>query len=228
VPDVAVIIPTLNEEDNVARAVTSAIEAAAAEVIVVDGGSRDRTIEEARRAGAKTLGPVSPRAEQLNAGAAEAKAGILLFLHADTTLPPGACRAVSEALSAPGAVFGGFSLSFAEEDFGLRIGAALINLRTRITAAPWGDQAQFVTREEFDRAGGFTSGMPILEDYEFAQRMRRRGKVILLKAKVRTSGRRFRKLGIIRTVLTNWSIIAAYHRGVPADELAERYRGTSV
>lgn len=210
---VSVVIPTLNEERHVAAAVRSAFEAGAAEVLVVDGGSTDATIAAAREAGARVLTSEPMRARQLNLGAREATGDTIIFLHADTILPPGAAEAVERA----GADFGGFRLAFAERSLRLRIAALLINLRTRITRQPWGDQAQFVRRAAFS---SFRE-IPIMEDYELARTMKPGA---ILPLTVVTSGRRFLAKGVLRTALINWRTIVAFHRGADPAELARRYR----
>jgi rSAM/selenodomain-associated transferase 2 len=218
---VTVIIPTLNEESWIERSIESAFAAGAEEVIVADGGSSDRTIELARAKNARVVSAPAMRARQLNEAAAAARHDHLIFLHADTLLPAGACAAVGDALTT--AEFGGFRIAFGERSFRLRFAAMMINLRTRITRSPWGDQAQFIRRDVFRDAGGFRE-MPIMEDYELAQRMRARGRIALLPLTVITSGRRFLRRGLLRTAITNWTIIASYYRGVPPDELARAYR----
>ena len=170
---VTVIIPTLNEEDWIASAVTSAFAAGAAEVIVADGGSIDRTSRVATSAGARMLLSEPMRARQLNLGADAASHETLVFLHADSRLPTGAAAEVEDALM-NGADFGGFRIAFAEPSRRLRVAAAMINLRTSVTRCPWGDQAQFIRRETFLKAGRFLE-MPLMEDYELAMRMKRRG-----------------------------------------------------
>lgn len=217
---VSVIIPTLNEEERIAATIVSALLAGAAEVIVSDGGSSDATIEAAREYGARVLTGADMRARQLNLGAREAAHDALLFLHADTLLPLGACTAVEKAI-ANGATFGGFRLGFLEN--GLGLAAALINARTRLTREPWGDQAQFAPRDAFLQSGGYPE-IPIMEDYEFARRMKRAGRTALVPLTVRTSGRRFCELGIVRTAALNWWIIACYHLGVSPERLARWYR----
>jgi len=210
---VTVVIPTLNEELRVAAAVRSAFEAGASEVIVVDGGSVDATAQIARDAGARVLTGERMRAKQLNLGAREAANDTIIFLHADTLLPRGA----AEAVVAARADFGGFRIAFAERSLRLRIAAFLINLRTRITRQPWGDQAQFVSRAAFP---GFRE-IPIMEDYDLARTTKQR---IVLPLTVITSGRRFLEKGVLRTVWVNWSTIVRYHRGADVEELARRYR----
>jgi rSAM/selenodomain-associated transferase 2 len=218
---VSVIIPTLNEEERIGAAIESAFRAGASEVIVVDGGSRDATLAIAAAAGARTIAGETVRARQLNRGAAAATQETLIFLHADTLLPEGAVAAVEDARRA-GAVFGGFRIAFPER--GLEKVAALINRRTSLTRAPWGDQAQFLRRETFLAIGGYPD-LPIMEDYELARRLKRTGPTVLLPLAVRTSGRRFVQNGLFRTAATNWLIVLAYHLGVSPDRLARWYRG---
>lgn len=217
------MIAARNEERLVGAAVDSAVAAGAAEVIVADGASSDRTREAAAARGARVLECEALRARQLNRGAEAARHAALIFLHADTTLPDGACAAVEQAL-AGGARFGGFRVRFAEPLFRLRSVAFMVNLRTRITRQPWGDQAQFIRRQDFLSAGGYRE-IPILEDYDLATRMRSR---VLLPLAVTTSGRRFIERGILRTAVTNWLIIAAWHAGVKVERLARLYRPSGV
>jgi rSAM/selenodomain-associated transferase 2 len=220
---VSVVIPSLDEQERVATAVDSALASGAAEVIVVDGGSSDETVECARRAGACVITGERMRARQMNRGAQAAAGEILLFLHADTRLPTGACPAVERAL-ATGAAFGGFRISFAEPSLRLRAAAAMINARTAVTRCPWGDQAQFIRRDVFLATGGFRE-IPIMEDYELAVRMKHRGRAVVLPDRVITSGRRFLEKGVFATALMNWRIVIAYRRGADPTELAAMYRG---
>lgn len=217
---VSVIIPTLDEAGRIGAAIDSAFSAGAAEVIVADGGSADDTVAIAAARGARVVTGERIRARQLNRGAAAAQHEVLLFLHADTRLPNGSCAAVAQALDS-GATFGGFRLKF--EEPGLATVAFLINLRTRVTRAPWGDQAQFTRRDTFTNAGGFAP-LPIMEDYELARRMRRSGRTVLLPLAVETSGRRFVRRGVLRTAALNWWIITCFHLGVSPERLARWYR----
>jgi len=219
---VSVIIPTLNEEEWIAGAIDSAFAAGAAEVIVADAGSSDRTPRIATSAGARILLCDRLRARQLNVGAQAASHDALIFLHADTRLPTGGAAAVGEEL-ASGADFGGFRIAFTENVRKLRVAAAMINLRTRITRCPWGDQAQFILRDRFLSAGGYRE-LPLMEDYELAVRMKREGKSVILPLSVQTSGRRFLRKGVLRTAAHNWSTIIRYRLGADVDELARRYR----
>ena len=215
---VTVIIPTLNEEDWLAGAIDSAFAAGAAEVIVADAASVDTTPRIAKAHGARLLLAERPRARQLNAAARAAAHDRLIILHADTRLPKGAAEAVVNALRE--VEFGGFRIAFIEPSPRLRLAAALINLRTAMTRQPWGDQAQFVRRDALFRDGGFRE-MPFMEDYELAARMKP-GRILPLT--VRTSGRRFLRLGLFRTAAINWTIIAKYRRGADPEVLWNFYR----
>lgn len=219
---VSVVIPTLNEESRIGASVASAFAAGASEVIVSDGGSSDATLDHARNAGARTITSERVRARQLDTGARAATGETLLFLHADTLLPAGACEAAEEALNR-GALFGGFRISFVEKGLRLAWTAWAINARTRFTRSPWGDQAQFIRRDTFLRVGGYGTA-PIMEDYDLARRMKRAGDIAILPLAVRTSGRRFLRKGLVRTSLINWLIVSAWHLGVSPERLARWYR----
>ncbi len=219
---VSVIIPTLNEEEWIAGAVESAFAAGAAEVIVVDGGSFDRTTRFATASGARILVGDRMRARRLNHGAQAASNEALIFLHADTRLPPGAAQAVNDTLK-QGVIFGGFRLRFAERAWKLRAAERMINLRSRLLRSPWGDQAQFIGRQTLLPGGGFRE-IPIMEDYELAQRMKSGGRTRILPLTVTTSGRRFLQKGIWRTAAVNWRVIWRYHHGEDVEELARMYR----
>jgi len=218
-----VIIAALNEAERIGSAIDSAFAAGAAEVIVADGSSDDGTASIARDRGAHVVDCERMRARQLNRGAEAAASDILIFLHADTTLPPGGIEAVREALES-GAHFGGFRIAFAERTMRLSIAAAMINLRTAITRCPWGDQAQFLRRATFREAGRYRE-IPLMEDYDLAVRMKRTGRTTVLPLSVTTSGRRFLEKGVLRTAAINWEIVARFRRGEDPASLARRYRG---
>ena len=216
---VSVIIPTLNEEEWIASAVESAFAAGAAEVIVADGGSDDRTTRRATAAGARVLLAERMRAKQSNLGAYAASHDALIFLHADTLLPSGAATAIEDALKV--ADFGGFRIRFIEPSRRLAFAAAAINLRTRLTRCPWGDQAQFIRRATFLEIGGYKE-MPLMEDYELAIRMKRRGRTTILPMTVTTSGRRFLRKGLIRTAAQNWRTVIRYRLGADIGDCSGR------
>lgn len=220
----AVVIPTLNEEETLRRHLPAAV-ALADEVVVSDGGSTDGTLAVAAALGGrcvKTVGGSPGRGGQLNRGAAAAAGEVLVFLHADTRLPDGAAAAIRRAV-AGGAVGGAFYLRFDRDRWVQRLGARLINLRTRLFRVPLGDQVQFATREAFDRLGGFPD-WPILEDLDFIRRLKRLGRIEILPGPATTAARRFVGNGAVRTVVTNWLIWILFALGVAPARLARLYR----
>jgi hypothetical protein len=219
----SVIIPTRNEADGIARAIASARGAVQVEIIVADGGSTDDTIAVARQAGATVISCTGGRGAQMNAGAAMARGDVLLFLHADSVLPPNYQQHVHDILAA-GATVGAFRLSIDNAHWPLRFVAWCANLRSRWFRLPYGDQALFVSSESFLRLGGFRR-WPLMEDYDFCHRARRLGRIAIAPIAVTTSDRRWRSRGIVRTTLTNWLCIIGFKLGVPIDRLAAWYRG---
>ena len=221
----SVIIPALDEAAQIAAAIASARAASVGEVIVVDGGSGDATVESARVAGATVITAARGRARQMNAGAAAATGEVLLFLHADTRLPPGFDAAVDAALADPAVVGGRFDLRLEPGSPFLDLTAALINLRSRLTGIATGDQALFVRRAVFEAMGGFED-IPLMEDVAFTRALKDRGRVARLRARVTTSARRWQRDGPLRTVLLMWWLRFLYWRGVPPAELKRRYADT--
>jgi rSAM/selenodomain-associated transferase 2 len=192
------------------------------ELVVSDGGSADGTVEAARSLGARVVAGPQGRGPQLNRGAAATESEVLFFLHADSLPSPGAAAAIREAVAA-GAEGGGFQVRFEGDGTWTRWGSRLVNLRTRLTHLPLGDQGQFVTRAAFDEMGGYRD-WPILEDLDFARRLRRRGRSVILPLAVRTSFRRYLRRGILLTVAVNWLIWLLYALGVSPHRLARLYR----
>ncbi len=224
---ISVIIPTLNEEDNIGPCLESAFQADRVERIVADGGSQDRTREIALSCGAKVLKASTGRARQMNAGAAMAKGDLFLFLHADTRLPEGFADCVRQTLNQPGIVAGAFQFRLDVTSPGLRLIERVANWRSRRLQLPYGDQAVFIRSALFREMGGFRD-MPIMEDFEFIRRVKRRGRVHTVSLPALTSARRWKKFGTLRTTLINEAIVAAYCLGVsPARILryARRARG---
>ncbi len=217
----AIVVPTLNEEASLRRHLPASL-AAADQVVVSDGGSTDGTLAVARELGALVVTGPPGRGGQLTRGAEATDAPLLLFLHADTRLPPDGVRRIREAVTG-GAMGGGFLVRFDAGRPMLRLGERLINLRTRWTGLPLGDQAQFVTREAFRRLGGYRD-WPILEDLDFAMRLRRLGRTVLIPSPVTTAARRFLEQGIVRTVATNWLIWLLFFCGVSPHRLARLYK----
>jgi len=227
---ISVIIPALDEEASIARTIRSCREAGPCEVVVVDGGSRDRTVVIARgRADAVTVASRG-RAAQMNAGSDVARGGVLLFLHADTLLPAGSVAYVLGALQDPSVIGGAFRVRLAASSGAgryvratLGITGRAIGVRARITQAFTGDQAIFVRAETFRSVGGYPE-IPLMEDVELSRRMRRAGKTVLLPLRVETSGRRWEAWGPLRTVLFMWFLRIGYLLGWAPSRCADAYR----
>ena len=223
-PRLSVIIPALNEEAAVAGAVDSARAVPDAEVIVVDGGSRDRTPEVAASRGASVITGRKGRAAQMNAGAGRASGEILVFLHADTVLPNGYDQAIARTLDRPGTVAGAFRLAIGGGSRSLRVIESLVHWRSTALGMPYGDQALFLTAKVFRRVGGFPE-LPIMEDLELTRRLKPLGRIRIAPEPVVTSGRRWHEGGVWKTTLLNQLCLAGYLAGVPAARVAA-WRGT--
>ncbi len=219
----SIIIPTLNEAGSIKEAISHLRKSKEVEIVVVDGGSRDNTIELARSLGARVLSTDASKAVQMNAGAAESTGDVLLFLHADTRLPDDFDTKIMAAVSQNGFCAGAFSLGINSEVRSLRFIERVANWRSRFFQLPYGDQALFVCRDLFYKIGGFPD-FPIMEDFEFIRRLRRKGKIIILPESVCTSPRRYLNLGILKTWLLNQMIIVAYLLGISPVRLAHWYR----
>lgn len=227
---ISVVIPALDEEASIARAIRSCREAGPCEVIVVDGGSRDRTVEIARGEADAVIEAKRGRAAQMNAGAAVARGKVLLFLHADTLLPGGSVPAVLGALQDPAVIGGAFRVRLAASPGAgryiratLGITGRMIGARACVAQAFTGDQAIFLRAEAFRAVGGYPE-IPSMEDVELSRRMRRAGKTVLLPLRVETSGRRWEAWGPLRAVLFMWRLRIAYLFGRTPSRCAEAYR----
>jgi rSAM/selenodomain-associated transferase 2 len=220
----SIVMPTLNEAAGVAEllAALRPLRHRGHELIVVDGGSTDGTAGLAARDADAVLHAPRGRAAQMNAGAAAAGGQVLLFLHADTRLPPLADVLIQQAV-AGGCAWGRFDVRIEGRPRVLRLVAALMNLRSRLTGIATGDQAIFVTRAAFDRVGGFPM-QPLMEDIELSRRLKRLGRPACLRERVCTSGRRWEQRGVWRTILLMWWLRWRYWRGESAARLAQAYR----
>ena len=221
---VSIIVPVLNEADAIVATLQglAALRGAGAELIVIDGGSSDATLERCK--GLADLALIAPlgRARQMNFGAARAAGALLLFLHADTRLPADALGLVRGALDS-GHDWGRFDVVI---DGGSRLFpviAWMMNWRSRLSGIATGDQAIFVRRDVFDALGGFPD-QPLMEDIELSKRLRRRGRPACLRQRVVTSGRRWERHGVWRTIFLMWRLRFYYWLGVSAEQLAKAYR----
>lgn len=217
----SVVIPALEEGGRIEAAVASA-SAPGVEVVVVDGGSRDDTVVRARGRGARVLLSAPGRARQLDAGARESIGDPILFLHADTLLPPGFEVAVARALEDPAVAGGAFRLRFDRRSPALRIVEAGAWLRVALFRLPYGDQALFLRRRVLEALGGVPQ-VPILEDLDLARAIRKAGRLVLLPQPAVTSSRRYRARGVLRTMLRNWAAALAWALGVDRARVAAWY-----
>ncbi|MCB9759997.1 MAG: TIGR04283 family arsenosugar biosynthesis glycosyltransferase [Alphaproteobacteria bacterium] len=217
----SVIVPVLDEAVHIGPALDALAGAGFAEVWVVDGGSADGTPDLARARGAAVLHAPRGRAAQMNAGAARATGDVLLFLHADARLPPGAAGLITQALQPPEVVGGAFTLRTVPERRRHAPWLRLADLRSRYTRAPYGDQALFVRAEVFRRVGGFAE-LPLMEDLDLSLRLRREGPLARIRRDVRVSGRRFEARPVFYGVFMNVAPLL-FRAGVPADRLARWY-----
>ena len=213
---ISVIIPAWNEEQTLARAISSVRDSHALhEIIVVDGGSSDNTAAVTQGLGVQTVSsPVRQRAAQMNLGAEQSKGEILLFLHADTVLPLEALDQVEAALQKQNFVGGGFARRFDSPSLFLKCTGLLAELRNRSIGWFLGDQAIFVRRHVFTRLGGF---LPIdrFEDLDFSRRARRLGRLATLHPPVLTSARRFEREGPFRRTVRDFFLTMRYLQGYP-------------
>jgi rSAM/selenodomain-associated transferase 2 len=225
---IAVIIPTLNESSTIARTLTRTVALGFDEIVVSDGGSTDPTLQMVRACSARVpavrlVTASTGRARQLNEGVKACRSDILLFLHADTELPPHAKTVIESALKNPQIVGGRFDVRF---DRPSRWGAVIswfMNRRSRLSGIATGDQAIFVRRQTFEQMGGFPD-IPLMEDIEFSRRLKRQGPTESLTDCVTTSFRRWEKTGPLRTILLMWMLRFLYWLGVSPSRLNQWYR----
>jgi rSAM/selenodomain-associated transferase 2 len=219
----SVVVPTLNEEQALPAALGAARQAAGAEIVVVDGGSSDGTIDVARRLADRVLVGPRGRALQMNTGAQAARGDVLLFLHADTRLPAGYADAVAEALDDPAVAGGRFDVRLDAPGAIYRVLERMIGWRSRATRIATGDQAIFVRRTAFERLGGFPP-IALMEDVALSRALKRAGRVACLSATVVTSARRWQAHGVLRTIFLMWTVRLAFFLGVSPTRLARLYR----
>lgn len=223
---VSVVMPVLDEAARIGRRLDELAAEGVAEILVVDGGSRDDTRALAAAHGAaRVLTAPRGRARQMNAGAAAAEGDVLWFVHADTRVPPGARREIESILADGRVVAGAFRIRTVDDDG--RGGWArpllpLADVRSRYSRLPYGDQAVFVRRAAFEAVGGYPD-QPLMEDLELALRLRRLGRIRVARAYVTVSGRRFLARPVFYTALVN-VYPALYRLGVSPARLAAWYR----
>lgn len=222
-PMISIVMPALDEAVRIVAALKALqpLRAAGAELIVVDGGSSDDTVAFATPLADKVVAARRGRASQMKAGAALAHGEVLLFLHADTHLPEGAPTLVAEALRA-GCVWGRFDVRIEGASPWLPVIAALMNRRSRVTGIATGDQAMFVTRRAYGAVGGFPD-IALMEDIELSKRLLRLSRPACIAARATTSGRRWERQGVWRTILHMWRLRLRYFLGADPAQLAREY-----
>lgn len=224
-PWLSVIVPVLNERLQIGQTLADlqALRQEGVELIVVDGGSQDDTIDVARPLADQVLRSDRGRARQMNVGAAHARGRILLFLHADTRLPDDALAAVRTSLGSEALAWGRFDVDITGSARMLPVIAWFINQRSRLTGVATGDQALFFTRELFYRIGRFPQ-QPLMEDVEISRRAKQTCPPRCLRLRVSTSGRRWETYGVWRTIWLMWKLRYLYWRGVSPAVLVRAYR----
>lgn len=222
----SIIIPCLDEASAIVAALArlQLLRARGIEIIVVDGGSSDGSAALAAPHADRVLAAPRGRAFQMNAGAARARGGILLFLHADCVLPPDADRLIVDGCATSGRRWGRFDVRLDGIHPLLGLVAFMMNRRSRLTGIATGDQGMFVTRELFAAAGGFPE-IPLMEDIAFSRTLKSHGAPLCLRACVAASARRWEERGILRTIVLMWRLRLAYFLGADPADLALRYDG---
>ncbi len=220
----SVIIPCLNEAEGIADTLQAlaALRARGAEIVVVDGGSSDGTPEIAHPHADHVISAARGRARQMNAGAKHARGDILLFLHADCRLPESADAAITDGLNRAQARWGRFDVTLTGAHPLLKVVGTMMNLRSRLTGVATGDQGLFVTRSLLEAAGGFPE-IALMEDVAMSKRLKRYGKPLCLRHRMRVSGRRWEKHGVLRTIVLMWRLRLEYWLGADPEKLAPRY-----
>jgi len=222
---ISIVIPVLNETALIVQTL-SALQPwrlAGHELIVVDGGSDDATIALSEPVVDQIIRSSRGRSLQMNAGARVARGGVLLFLHADTSLPEGADRWIIDGLNRHRKSWGRFDVQLSGRGFLLRITEWLMNWRSRLTGIATGDQGIFVERKLFEAVGGFPE-IELMEDIALSKTLKKQGRPLCLRHRILTSSRRWEKGGVLRTILLMWSLRLAYFLGAHPRRLARFYQ----
>ncbi|KAB2924500.1 MAG: glycosyltransferase [Candidatus Contendobacter sp.] len=221
---IAIILPVLNEEAQITACLTlmQPLREQNCELIVVDGGSGDRTVALAEPLADRVIPGPKGRAAQMNAGARQARGDILWFLHADSLPPSDAATLIRVALAPPERQWGRFDVRLSGRHPLLRVVETLMNVRSRLTGIATGDQGIFVRREAFERIGGYPT-IALMEDIALSRLLKRQSGPVCLRQRLTTSSRRWERDGILRTILLMWRLRLAYFFGADPDQLARIY-----
>jgi rSAM/selenodomain-associated transferase 2 len=220
-PPLSIIIPVLNEEA-VLEEILQPLSIEPHEIIVVDGGSRDGSVEIASRFTPNVFSAERNRGVQQHVGALRARGAILLFLHADTQLPPDYYEEICRTLSRPGVVFGSFRLRISGGHAWLLLVSHMANVRSHLLHLPYGDQGLFMKQTAYFKTGGFKS-LPLMEDVDLVRRLKRMGRFSLASKRVMSSGRRWKSEGLLYGTIRNWLLLVRFLAGSPPQWLVRRY-----
>jgi rSAM/selenodomain-associated transferase 2 len=223
---ISIIIPVLNEESDIGPCLDNLAQNTS-EILVVDGGSTDKTLEEAEKRDVKIIVAAPGRGSQQHAGALQAEETTLLFLHCDTRLPDNFSAEIQSILQKKNTAAGAFRLNIHATGKGYRIVEWGVNLRSRVCQLPYGDQALFMKQETYFTAGGFPAE-PILEDVALVSRLKQLGKITIADSAAITSARRWQKHGIIKTLVINQLMLVGRMLGISSERLARWYYGKNL
>ena len=203
---ISIIIPVLNEEQNILKTLNAILNNSYEndiEIIVIDGGSQDKTVEFVKKLGVKIyISPQKGRANQMNFGVSKAQGDILLFLHGDTIIPANFTKIIYKILKQPKTIAGAFLLKIDSHKKSLKLVEKFTNLRSQLFSLPYGDQGIFLKKSTFKDIDGFKN-LAIMEDFDLIQRLKKQGKITIAPLAVNTSSRRWEKLGTFKTTLIN-------------------------
>lgn len=219
----SVVIPTLHEEASIEPAIQSVRAAGIDEIIVVDGGSSDRTVAIAESLGVNVLLSEPGRGSQMNLGAAAATGNFVIFLHADCRLPENTLTIVRETFRTANVVAAGFRQTIRESANRYRMLEFGNRLRVQLFGWVYGDQALVVRKSSFESVGRFRN-IPLMEDLELSKRLKTIGKIVLLDALLEVDARRWKQTGVIYQTLRNWIFVVLFHLGASPERLALWYR----
>lgn len=223
-PKISIIIPIVNEEKVINKLIHYLRPDSSVEIIFVDGGSQDKTVNIIQESGFKVIiSPVTQRSYQMNLGAKEATGEVLLFLHGDTLLPKNFVAIILQTIQQKDFVAGAFRLKIDSEQIIFRGLEILVKWRSQLFSLPYGDQAIFLTKKEFEQVNGFDN-LAIMEDFALMKKLQSQGKIYLTEEAVTTSARRWQKLGVIKTTMINQLMIIGYYLGIENQKLANIYR----
>ncbi len=226
VPEFSVNIPVYNEASAINSTIENILETKAGrrvEILACDGHPLKTTLNEIKNPEIVKISSAKGRGTQMNAGAKKASGRILVFLHADTKLPQNAFARIEKALGMQNIRAGAFNLGIDSQKKIYRIIEKISSLRSRITRVPYGDQVFFTTGEYFHETGGFAD-IPIMEDVDFMERIKKRKeKIFIIHDRVKTSSRKWDEEGVIFCTLRNWFLITCHHMGIRPDRLVKIY-----